>query len=287
MKNSNNNKNRTPIEEYERRVRIERAKIAALCVTGLVLFCVLLALFASSMAEGIRRNRPAEPAEGIGRESAAEAQRYAAPAEQAEEGTALRVWCETDEDLPEWWDPESAEIVWQEPECEESCYNASAETGKSTVGTTSDNNTCTTHSDALDYNINTTLWGWDGHMMEVWEYDLFVRIVYLEFWGTSDECVEAGIDSILLLWDRGEYGRTMGELLSAQYAPGYYVYSPYAYVWDWTYDAEGLADIRTMCEERFAAGPTWCAPYFRLWYYHEWAAPAYEIDGVYFSVPRG
>lgn len=262
MKNSNNNKNRTPIEEYERRVRIERAKIAALCVTGLVLFCVLLALFASSMAEGIRRNRPAEPAEGIGRESAAEAQRYAAPAEQAGEGTALRVFCETDPDLPEWWDPEAAEVVYTAP------------------GPVRD-------IASPDWNLNTTIWGWDGHGMEVWEFDLFARIVYLEFWGTSDECVEAGIDSILLLWDRGEYGRTMGELLSAQYAPGYYVYSPYAYVWDWTYDQQGLADIREMCEERFQNGPTWCAPYFRLWYYHEWAVPAYEIDGVYFSIPRG
>lgn len=141
----------------------------------------------------------------------------------------------------------------------------------------------------IDYNICSTVWGWEGHGMEQWEFDLFVRISYLEFWGTSRECCEAGIDSILLLWNMGEYGKTMGELLSAQYAPGYYVYSPYAYVWSWDYDAQGLEEIREMCAERFQNGPTWCAPYFRMWYYHDttWSTPAYTIDNVYFSVPKG
>lgn len=125
--------------------------------------------------------------------------------------------------------------------------------------------------------------GWDGRTMEAWEMDLFVRISYLEFWGTSSACCEAGVDSILRLWESGEYGDTMGELLTAEYAPGYYVYSPMAYVWDWEYDAEGLRDMRQLCEERFYNGPVWIAPYFRLWYYHEWAVPCYEIDGVYFS----
>lgn len=232
-------------------------------ILGAIAFAAGFAAFAQSLKADIGREMAAaRPSDGIGRVQAAGAELYAAPAEQAGEGTALRVFCETDEDLPEWWDPESAEVVYTAP------------------GPVRD-------IASPDWNLNTALWGWDGHMMEVWEFDLFVRIVYLEFWGTSAECVEAGIDSILLLWDRGEYGRTMGELLSAQYAPGYYVYSPYAYVWDWTYDAEGLADIRAMCEERFRDGPTWCAPYFRLWYYHEWATPAYEIDGVFFSVPRG
>lgn len=135
-----------------------------------------------------------------------------------------------------------------------------------------------------DWNLNTSRVGWDGRLAEEWELDLYARIVYLEFWGTSQECTEAGADSILRLWELGEYGDTLGEILSAQYAPGYYVYSPMAYVWDWTYDAEGLADIRALCEERFTNGPEWCAPYFRLWYYHDWAVPAYQLDNVYFSV---
>lgn len=238
-------------------------KVIAIAVLGLLAFTAATLAFAESLKSDIDSMRPDTPSEGIGRVYAEDVPRYAAGDTSAQTGTALRVWCETDENLPEWWSPETAEIVYQAPIAR------------------------TSHSDALDYNLNTTLWGWDGHGMEVWEFDLFVKIVYLEFWGTSKTCVEAGIDSMLLLWDMGEYGRTMGELLSAQYAPGYYVYSPYAYVWDWQYDAQGLADIRAMCEERFAAGPTWCAPYFRLWYYHEWAVPAYEIDGVFFSVPRG
>lgn len=234
-------------------------KVIAIAVLGFLAFTAATLAFAESLKSDIDSMRPDTPSEGIGRVYAEDVPRYAAGEDAGITGTALRVFCETDPDLPEWWDPEEAEIVYQA-------------------------NTCTTHSDALDYNLQTTLWGWDGHGMEKWEFDLFVKIVYLEFWGTSKTCVEAGIDSMLLLWDMGEYGRTMGELLSAQYAPGYYVYSPYAYVWNWTYDAQGLADIRAMCEERFENGPTWCAPYFRLWYYHDWAVPAYQIDNVYFSV---
>lgn len=195
------------------------------------------------------------PCEGVGRVPTVE--RYLG-GDDAEAVPSLWVVCEDDPDLPEWWDPDGAVLMYTDaPKKDAGCP---------------------------DWNVNTTLWGWDGHGMEVWEMELFARIAYLEFWGTSRECTEAGIDSMLRLWDMGEYGRTMGELLAAQYAPGYYVYSPYAYVWDWDYDAEGLAGIRAMCEERFENGPTWCAPYFRLWYYHEWAVPAYEIDGVYFSV---
>lgn len=237
-------------------------KLLAIAVLGFLAFTAATLAFATSLKADISRQLTADkPSEGISRVYAEDVPRYAVGT-QASEGTALRVFCETDEDLPAWWSPETAEIVYQ------------------------DLNAQPIHSDALDYNLQSTLWGWDGHGMEKWEFELFVRIVYLEFWGTSRECVEAGIDSMLLLWDIGEYGRTMGELLSAQYAPGYYVYSPYAYVWEWTYDAEGLADIRAMCEDRFANGPTWCAPYFRLWYYHPWATPAYEIDGVFFSVAR-
>lgn len=235
------------------------------CLAVLLFVGAVLAFWCSlqSDVESARETmRIDTPAEGVGR-----AETYAdAPVKGAAEatesaGTLLRVFCETDPDLPAWWDPDGAEVVYQ------------AQPVKDIA--------------SPNWNLNTSIVGWDGHMMEIWEFELFVRIVYLEFWGTSRECVEAGIDSMLLLWDMGEYGRTMGELLSAQYAPGYYVYSPYAYVWDWQYDAQGLADIRAMCEERFANGPTWCAPYFRLWYYHPWATPAYEIDGVYFSVPRG
>jgi len=231
-------------------------------IAGALAFAIGFTAFAQSLKSDIDRELAADkPSAGIGRMYTADILRYAATNNAEPEGTTLRVWCETDEDLPEWWNPESAQVV----------YTAEP---KQDLG-------------APDWNLNTTVWGWDGHGMEVWEFDLFVRIVYLEFWGTSKTCVEAGIDSMLLLWDMGEHGRTMGELLSAQYAPGCYVYSPYAYVWDWKYDVQGLADIRAMCEDRFQNGPTWCAPYFRLWYYHDWATPAYEIDGVYFSVPRG
>ena len=233
---------------------------------AMVLLCGALAFGGAVLAgkaelrRGTGEPLPAdEPLVGIGRNPAVV--RYLAPAcaGEAETARTLETYTDGESPVPAWYQPgEDMAVEWRQTE-------------RHDVG-------------CPDWNVDSTLWGWDGHGMEVWEMDLFARIVYLEFWGTSTACVEAGIDSMLLLWDMGEYGRTMGELLSAQYAPGYYVYSPYAYVWDWDYDPDGLAEIRAVCEERFVNGPTWCAPYFRLWYYHDWAVPAYEIDGVYFSV---
>ena len=272
------NKPRTPQEQYARDVKIEKVKIGALCLGGILLFAVLLALFASSLAEGIRKNQPeqavevevfgaaAEPAEGVGRVYAEDAQRYAAGETATTTGTALRVFCETDPDLPAWWNPEGAEIVYQEPIAQ------------------------TTHSDALDYNLNTTVWGWDGHGAEIWELDLLSRIFYLEFWGASPECCEAGIDAILRLWESGEFGNTLGGVLTAVNAAGKYVYSTYPDVWTTDYNAKGLAWCRAYCEERFATGPVWIATYFQKYGYPDWGVwspvPCYCLDGVFFSVSK-
>lgn len=182
--------------------------------------------------------------------------------ESAEEETeALRVYVEGDGTPPEWYRPdEEMAVEWTETE-------------RYDIG-------------CPDYAYETLIYGWDGHVCESWEMTLYARIVYLEVWGQSRACCEAVADSILQLWDSGYFGTTLGGLLSATAEDGSLVYSPYAYVWDWDYDAEGLAEIQALCEERFVNGPTWDAPYFRLWYYHPWAEPAYEIDHVFFSVPK-
>lgn len=271
--------------------------VLVFAVYSILIFALVFGLMDISewVRDAIRlRNSEMPPAEvdynaGIGRLELSDVQIYAAGSENETKETSLyefEVYREGDSPVPVWYKPyEPMSAAWEAP----------AEVSE-TVGVGSKASPAVASNAAPvapvkdiaspDWNLNTSLVGWDGHLMEKWEFELFVRITYLEFWGTSKECCEAGIDSMLLLWDMGEYGRTMGELLSAQYAPGKYVYSPYAYVWDWTYNAEGLAYIRTMCEERFESGPIWCAPYFRLWYYHPWAIPAYEIDGVYFSIPK-
>jgi len=144
----------------------------------------------------------------------------------------------------------------------------------------------TAHADVLDY-TDGVIWGWDGRYCELWEMDLYARILYLEFWGTSRECCEAGADSILRMLEAGYFGDSLGAVLSARAENGALVYSTYAYVWDWTYDPDGLAEMYALAVERFTFGPVWVAPFFQLWYYPAWAVPAYEIDGVYFSVPKG
>lgn len=234
-------------------------KLLAIAVLGFLAFTAATLAFATSLKADISRQLAADkPSEGIGRVYVEDVPRYAGGT-QASEGTAIRVFCETDEDLPAWWSPETANIVYQEPIAQP------------------------THSDALDYNLNTTLWGWDGHGMEKWEFELFVRIVYLEFNGTEPECINAGIDSILNLWDSGYFGRTIFETLSATAENGALVYTTYGYVWEWDYDYTVLEEIKTICAERFVNGPKYGCHFFQLYYFPVWSQPLYEIDGVYFS----
>ena len=238
MKNTKKtNKPRTPQEQYARDVKIEKAKIGALCIGGILLFAVLLALFASSLAEGIRKNQP---------EQAAEVEVYGAA--------------------------EPAEGV-----------------GREVVSATYTPAAATISADVLDYTSG-VIWGWDGRYCELWEMDLLSRIFYLEFWGASPECCEAGIDAILRLWESGEFGDSLGGVLTAVNAAGKYVYSTYPAVWTTEYDAEGLAWCRAYCEERFATGPVWIATYFQKYGYPDWGVwspvPCYCLDGVFFSVAR-
>lgn len=238
-------------------------KIAVEILLALAATVLLIVAFFCDLDHNISELREDTPSDGVGRMCTANAERYAATTAQVEAGTALRVFCETDPDLPAWWNPEDAEIVYQA-------------------------NTRTTHSDALDYNLNTTLWGWDSHGAEAWELELFAKCFYLEFWGASKPCCEAGCDAMLNLWASGLYGRTLGESLSAVNDFGAYVYSVYPNVWTANYDPDGLAWCREFCESRFYEGPKWECMYFQLYGFHDtsWAIPLYEIDGVYFSVGR-
>lgn len=207
------------------------------------------------------------PGEGIGRAPAVI--RYLGAPEAGEIGTAVYfdTYTEGDAPVPAWWNPdEPMAAEWEAPE------------PHPPVGI---------DCGGIDWNLCTDLEGWDGHRMEVWEMDLYSRIVYLEFWGTSPECCEAGADSILRLWESGYYGPRISDTLTARAEDGSLVYSPYAYVWGWEYDPQGLADMRALCEDRFYNGPEWSAPFFRLNYYHDWAVPMYEIDNVYFSTGWG
>lgn len=136
---------------------------------------------------------------------------------------------------------------------------------------------------AAEWSADETIYGWDGHTTTPDEMELFARITYKEFWGTSTLCCEAGVDSILRLWESEYYGETIYETLSAKTEGGAWAYSTYPYVWSATYDAEGLAYCRALCEERFVNGPKFEAPFFQLHYYPWWATPCFEIDGVFFS----
>lgn len=217
-------------------------------------------------------------------------QGFCAPAKAAPDMTCpvgtvpvLETYIDGDAPVPSWWNPdEPMAAVWEDH---------STESGNMVDGNAlqSDTVDCIAHPPVgiapggVDWNIETEIVGWDGHRMAVWEMDLFSRILYKEFWGTSQECCEAGADSILRLWESGYFSDTMFGTLSAVTETGAWVYSTYPSVWETVYDPQGLANMRQLCEERFVDGPSWAAEFFQLYSYPDWAVPMYELDGVYFS----
>jgi hypothetical protein len=247
------------------------------------IFIVLIILGVLGMAvvvtaDVIRNLRPATetlpadtPTVGIGRDAESADVGIWLASVCADDVPSLAEYTEGDGPAPEWYRPdEPMSAEWEDSNARQSDSNAIQRTD----------------AGCPDWNLDSTLYGWDGHGAEAWELDLLARVFYLEFWGTSLPCSEAGCDAILNLWASGKYGRTLFEALS-YYDPVYgYTYEVYPWIWNWNYDADGLAWCRELCEERFYNGPEWCAQYFRLGGYHdpEWVTPAYEIDGVYFSV---
>lgn len=242
-----------------------------------ILFALILAgmIAAGSWAAAHVTLRPAtgedlpaeEPAEGIGRAPAVI--RYLAQREADREETAqlLEIYVEGEGPAPAWYDPtEPMAAEWKAAE-------AHAPEGIAPGG--------------IDWNLCSERVGWDGHRAEIWELDLMSRVFYLEFWQPDVTLCEAGCDAILRLWETGEKGATLGEVLSSTAENGAWTYSVYPDVWTTNYDPDGLAWCRAYCEQRFTEGPEWIAPYFRLDYYHDWAVPAYQIGNVYFSVGGG
>ena len=208
-------------------------------------------------------------------------QGFCAPAKAAPDMTCpvgtvpvLETYTDGDAPVPEWWNPdEEMAVEWS------ASYRQVA--GK--LDEAEPHPPAGIAPGGVDWNIETEIVGWDGHRMAVWEMDLYSRILYKEFWGTSRECCEAGADSILRLWESGYFSDTMFGTLSAVTEGGAWVYSTYPSVWETVYDPRGLADMRQLCEARFVDGPSWAAEFFQLYSYPEWAVPMYELDGVYFS----
>ena len=237
---------------------------------------------------------PAEPAEGVAwiMPESGEAAVWMAPAcaEDVMAAYLLEEYTEGDGPAPEWYRPdEPMSAVWTADVTDINVgdINVPCNAQQSDSADYIAHPPIGIDPGGVDWNLCSTVWGWNGHGAEAWELDLYARIVYLEFWGTSPECCEAGADSILRLWESGYFGDTLGGVLSARAENGALVYTTYGFVWDAEYDPDGLAEIRELCESRFYNGPEWGAEFFQLYGFPEWAVPMYEIDGVYFSTGKG
>ena len=231
------------IAEHAHDVKIAKLRLGLFIIGGIFLFVVIVAAFAVSLAGDVRQNFPERTAE------------------IAVNGTAPV------EDHAEFFG------IPDEP---------TEGVGRAAKTFTVTRAASGVSADRLDY-TDGVIWGWDGRYCELWEMDLFARIMYLEFWGTSPECCEAGVDSVLRMLESGYFGDSLGAVLSARCETGALVYSTYAYVWDWTYDPDGLAEMYALCMDRWTNGPVWVAPFFQLYRYPSWAVPCYQLDGVFFS----
>lgn len=224
---------------------------------------------------------PAEtPGEGVGKEP--KIVRYLGAPEAAEIGTAererLETYTEGEGPAPAWYDPsEPMAAEWEEPEahpCDSrSDVGGSDSGGHPPVGI---------DTGGIDWNLCSTLYGAHGLTAEPWELDLMARIVSREVCGCSRTCWEAVADSILRRVESGHWGSTIYSVLSAVEENGAWAYDTWPDVWDG--EIELYDEIRAVCEERFYNGAQWDATHFRTEYYHPWALPVYEIDGVYFSL---
>lgn len=233
---------------------------------GILLFGILFTVFCKMLASPILLSDSASAEIGIERARSPVEASCAEIEEIPEEKSpcVLTVYREGDGPAPAWYCPdEEMSVEWEETAAVEDVGGSHPE---------------------YDY----LLYGWDGHTCEKWEMDLFGMVFYLEFWGSSETCCEAGCDAILNLWASGWYGRTLGESLSAINDFGKYVYSVYPDVWTTDYNEEGLAWCKEFCTERFCKGPKWEAMYFQLGGFHDprWATPAYKLDNVYFSYAK-
>lgn len=244
---------------------------AAFVVTGIAALITVMANLRTSEEEA---PPPDESAAHMARAmpDEAEAGGYLSAVCIAEEYHSIAEYTEGDGPAPEWYRPEEPMAAeWEDSNARQSDYNAIQRTD----------------AGCPDWNLDTTLYGWDGRTMEAWEMDLFSRIFYLEFWQPDMTLCEAGCDAILRLWESEYYSPTLYGTLSAVTESGDYAFSTYGYVWDWNYDPDALAWCRAYCEERFYNGPVWTAPFFRKGCWHDWAVPCYQIGNIYFSTGKG
>lgn len=250
---------------------------------GILLFGILFTVFCKMLASPILLSDAASEEVGVERARSPVEASCAETEEIPEEKSpcVLTVYREGDGPAPEWYRPdEEMAVEWTDDMGEIWGEYGGDMEAHPPVGIS---------PGGVDWNVCSSLVGWDGRLLEIWELDLWSRVFYIEFWGSSDECCAAGCDAMLNLWASGEYGQTMFECLS-YYDPIYgYTYEVYPWVWDWNYDLDGLAWCKEFCRDRFLSGPTWVdAMYFQLGRYHDssWTIPLYELDGVYFSAGR-
>ena len=231
---------------------------------------------------------------GVGRVEVVEVPIYTAGAEVTErvaelsEKPTIEIYKEGDEPKPAWFNPdEPMQAVWLAPESVSETIGVGSKASPAVASNAAPVAPVKDIS-SPDWNFNTSIIGWGGRKMEVWEMDVFSRIFYLEFWQPNMMLCEAGCDAMLRMWELN--GGTVYETLSHVNENGYYTYSTFPGMWDEVYDSDGLAWCREFCENRFRNGPVWSAQYFRKGQYHDWGKwspiPAYEIGGIYFSVSK-
>ena len=238
-------------------------KVIAIAVLGFLAFTAATLAFAESLKSDITRELAADtPSDGIGRVYTAEATRYATPVVQAEEGTALRVFCETDPDLPEWFKPdEEMSVEWyaQEPVKDIASPDAF---------------------------WNERLLDSRGAAAERWEIEECIRELMLEAGGESDADIRehAAVYCKRLLYTQtvggyDDWGTTLHEVV---YSHGFL--ETYPYIWETR--ATPTDEVREIFWDVWYNGydTDFRVQNFRSGYFASWSIPAYSIGNTFYGI---
>lgn len=266
---------------------IEKTGVVWIVLGGAVVFMVVWILFCLSLkgdVDSARMNSDSvSVSNGVGRVvETVELPVCASYNDGNDSGAVIKVWCETDENLPEWFDPDSAEIVWISPEEASETVGVS----NSSVPATSPN-----AAPVRDIGCPDAYWGEKltdsrGATAERWEIEEAIRELMLEAGGESEADIRehAAIYCKRLLYTQtvggyDDWGTTLHEVV---YSHGFLETHPYI----WHERANPTDKVREIWWDVWNNGYTsdFRVQNFRSGYYAHWSIPAYNIGNTYYGI---
>lgn len=267
----------------------EKIKTVVYCVVSGVAFLIGLYLFCVVLKNGIDKEKARQSAEfEIPVNAVAVIQNHV---DFESDENDLVVYCETDENLHDWWNPEEATIVWVDSEAATDVSVEYEQVGDMVerVAEESPSNAVPVRDiGSPDPFWNELLWDSRGATAERWEIEECIRELMLEAGGESEEDIRehAAVYCKRLLYTQtvggyDDWGTTLHEVVHSH---GFL--ETYPFIWE-----ERAIPTETVREIFW---DVWNNGYdtdfrvqnFRTEYYHslKWSIPAYQIGKTFYSI---